>query len=478
MGTAQRPAPDWAILNDRPRIVRDLERIAGKANVISDDDGCRSFETDALTAYSAKPLAVVLPNTTEEVSSVLAYCNSKGVKVVPRGAGTSLAGGALPIEDGIVLGLGRMSSVLDIDYSNRIARVQAGITNLAISEAVGAQNFFYAPDPSSQLACTIAGNIAMNSGGAHCLKYGVTTNNVLGVKIVLIDGTVVDVGGGHLDSPGYDLLGLIVGSEGQLGVVTEATVRILKKPEGARPMLMGFRSSEDAGAAVSRIIGAGIVPVAIEFMDKPAIQVCESFAKAGYPLDVEAMLIIEVEGSEAEIDEALGKIRQLASAHNPTTVKISQSAAESAAIWRGRKSAFGAIGRVADYLCMDGTIPLSKLPETLTAIATIAGRYGFRAANIFHAGDGNLHPLILYDANQPGAVEQVEACGAEILRHCVAVGGCLTGEHGVGIEKRDLMSLQYTPVDLAQQTRIKSVFDAGWLLNPGKVFPLDQLEAA
>ncbi len=477
MGTALRPAPDWAILNERPRIVRDLERIAGKANVISDDDGCRSFESDALTAYSTKPLAVVLPASTEQVSSVLAYCHSKGVKVVPRGAGTSLAGGALPIEDGIVLGLGRMSRVLEIDYPNRIARVQAGITNLAISEAVGPQGFFYAPDPSSQLACTIAGNIAMNSGGAHCLKYGVTTNNVHGVKIVLIDGTVVDVGGSHLDSPGYDLLGLIVGSEGQLGVITEATVRILKKPEGARPMLMGFRSSEDAGAAVSRIIGAGIVPVAIEFMDKPAIQVCESFAKAGYPLDVEAMLIIEVEGSETEIDEALGKIRQLASAFNPTTVRISQSAAESAAIWRGRKSAFGAIGRVADYLCMDGTIPLSKLPETLTAIATIAGRYGFRAANIFHAGDGNLHPLILYDANQPGAVEQVEACGAEILKHCVAVGGCLTGEHGVGIEKRDLMSLQYTSVDLAQQTRIKSVFDAGWLLNPGKVFPLDQLEA-
>ena len=478
MGTVQRPAPDRAILTERPRIVRDLERIAGKANVISDDDGCLSFETDALTAYSAKPLAVVLPVSTEMVSAVLAYCRAEGVKVVPRGAGTSLAGGALPVEDGIVLGLGRMSRVLEIDYANRSARVESGITNLAISEAVGPQGFFYAPDPSSQLACTIAGNIAMNSGGAHCLKYGVTTNNVLGVKIVLIDGTIVEIGGAHLDAPGYDLLGLIVGSEGQFGVVTEATVRILRKPEGARPMLIGFRSSEDAGAAVSRIIGAGIVPVAIEFMDKPAIQVCESFAKAGYPLDVEAMLIIEVEGSEAEIDEGLGKIRQLASAHNPTTIKISQSATESAAIWRGRKSAFGAIGRVADYLCMDGTIPLSRLPETLTAIAAIAGRYGFRAANIFHAGDGNLHPLILYDANQSGAIEQVEACGAEILKHCVTVGGCLTGEHGVGIEKRDLMVLQYTAVDLAQQTRIKRVFDPGWLLNPGKVFPLDSIQAA
>jgi glycolate oxidase len=478
VGTVQRPAPDWAILKERPHIVRDLERIAGRANVISDDDGCRSFETDALTAYTARPLAVVLPSSTEEVSAVLAYCQAKGVKVVPRGAGTSLAGGALPAEDGIVIGLGRMSRVLEVDYANRVARVQAGITNLAISDAVGAEGFFYAPDPSSQLACTIAGNIAMNSGGAHCLKYGVTTNHVLGVKIVLIDGTVVDIGGAHLDAPGYDLLGLIVGSEGQFGVVTEATVRILKKPEGARPMLIGFRTSEDAGAAVSRIIAAGIVPVAIEFMDKPAIHVCESFAKAGYPLDVEAMLIIEVEGAEAEIDEALGKIRQLASACNPATVKISQSPAEAAAIWRGRKSAFGAIGRVADYLCMDGTIPLSRLPGTLTAIASIAERYGFRAANIFHAGDGNLHPLILYDANQPGAIEQVEACGAEILKHCVAVGGCLTGEHGVGVEKRDLMPLQYTAVDLAQQTRIKRVFDAGWLLNPGKVFPLDSVEAA
>jgi glycolate oxidase len=478
VGSIERPAPDLAILNERARIVRDLERIVGKRSVISDDDGCRSFETDALTAYAARPLAAVLPSSTEEVSAVLAYCHAKGVKVVPRGAGTSLAGGALPVEDGIVLGLGRMSRVLDIDYVNRVARVEAGITNLAISDAVGAGGFFYAPDPSSQLACTIAGNIAMNSGGAHCLKYGVTTNNVLGVRMVLIDGTIVDIGGAHLDAPGYDMLGLIVGSEGQLGVVTEATVRILKKPEGARPMLIGFKSSEDAGAAVSRIIAAGIVPVAIEFMDKPAIEVCESFARAGYPLNVEAMLIIEVEGSDAEIDLVLETIRQLVAPLAPTTVKLSQSAAESAAIWKGRKSAFGAIGRVADYLCMDGTIPLSRLPETLTAIARIAARYGFRAANIFHAGDGNLHPLILYDANQPGAVEQVEACGAEILKHCVAVGGCLTGEHGVGIEKRDLMKLQFSAVDLAQQTRIKRLFDPGWLLNPGKVFPLDSLEAA
>ncbi|MEZ5923863.1 MAG: FAD-linked oxidase C-terminal domain-containing protein [Hyphomicrobiaceae bacterium] len=476
MGILQRPTPDPTILANRSRIVRDLERLIGQANVIGDDDGCRSFETDALTAYAAKPLAVVLPETTEQVAATMAYCHTHGVKVVPRGAGTSLAGGALPAEDGIVLGLGRMSQVLEIDYANRSARVQAGITNLAISEAVGANGFFYAPDPSSQLACTIAGNIAMNSGGAHCLKYGVTTNNLLGVRMVLVDGTIVDIGGAHLDAPGYDLLGLIVGSEGQFGVVTEATVRILKKPEGARPMLIGFRSSEDAGTAVARIIAAGIVPVAIEFMDKPAIQVCESFAKAGYPLDVEAMLIIEVEGSDAEIDEALSKIRQLASPANPTTIRISQSETETAAIWRGRKSAFGAIGRVADYLCMDGTIPLSRLPETLTAIAAIAERFGFRAANIFHAGDGNLHPLILYDANQPGAIEQVEACGAEILKHCVAVGGCLTGEHGVGIEKRDLMPLQFTPTDLAQQKRLKEVFDPGWLLNPGKVLPLDLRE--
>ena len=346
------------------------------------------------------------------------------------------------------------------------------MTNLAISDIVGTRSFFYAPDPSSQLACTIAGNIGMNSGGAHCLKYGVTTNNVLGVKLVLISGEIIELGGTHLDTVGYDMLGLIVGSEGQLGMVTEVTVRILRKPEGARPMLVGFPSSEAAGAAVSAIIAAGIIPVAIEFMDKLAIQICESFSHAGYPLDAEALLIIEVEGSEQEIADTMQRLLAIIQPFGTLSVRVSQSATESAAIWKGRKSAFGAMGRVADYLCMDGTIPLGQLSLTLTVIRALGEKYGFRIANIFHAGDGNMHPLILYDANRPGEIEKVEICGSEILRHCVEVGGCLTGEHGVGIEKRDLMGIQFTSLDLAQQKRIKTAFDPNWLLNPAKVFPL------
>jgi len=415
----------------------------------------------------------VLPTSTEEVSKILRYCNDNRVRVVARGAGTSLCGGALPQEDAIVIGVSRMNKVLEIDYENRTAHVEAGITNLAISEAVKAEGFFYAPDPSSQLACTLAGNMAMNSGGAHCLKYGVTTNNVLGCKMVLVNGDVIELGGKHLDADGYDLLGLTIGSEGQFGIVTEATVRILKSAEGARPMLLGFHSSEAAGQCVSAIIASGIIPVAIEFMDRPAIEVCEKFAKAGYPLDVEALLIVEVEGSEQEISDMLDRINRIAAAYGPSTMIISQSEAQSAKIWKGRKSAFGAIGRIADYYCMDGTIPLSRLPEALQRISQICKGHELRVANIFHAGDGNLHPLILYDANDPVSSEKAEIAGAEILTLCVELGGCLTGEHGVGIEKRDLMTVQFTQTDLNLQMRIKSAFDPQWLLNPGKVFPLE-----
>ena len=477
MPTIAQPEPNASVLRHREHILKDLGAIAGPGTLQSHLEARKAFETDALTAYKCMPFAVLLPRTTEEVSRLLAYCNANEIKVVPRGAGTSLSGGALPTEDAVVLCVSRMSRVLELDYDNRFARVEAGLTNLAISDAV-APDFFYAPDPSSQLACTIGGNIAMNSGGAHCLRYGVTTQNLLGVKMVLMNGDIIELGGPHLDAPGYDLLGLIVGSEGQLGVVTEATVRILRKAEGARPVLFGFASSQAAGACVSNIIGAGIMPVAIEFMDRPAIKVCEEFAKAGYPLDAEAMLIIEVEGSEAEIDHQLTLIDNLARPYAPTTTRISKSAEESAAIWKGRKSAFGAVGRIADYVCMDGTIPLSTLPQTLAVIAKICGDAGFMVANIFHAGDGNLHPLIMYNANKPGELERVEKAGADILRHCVEVGGCLTGEHGVGIEKRDLMTLQFTAVDLEQQMRLKSVFDPHWLLNPSKVFPLDGRKAA
>ncbi|MDX2157196.1 MAG: FAD-linked oxidase C-terminal domain-containing protein [Hyphomicrobiaceae bacterium] len=467
------PAPDQSVLQRRDTITRDLARLIGADAVITDRDGRRAFETDALTAYRCMPLAVVLARSTEHVSKVLAYCSANNVKVVARGAGTSLCGGALPTEDSIVLGLSRMNRVLEVDYQNRTARVEVGITNLGISAAVAPKGFFYAPDPSSQLACSLGGNIAMNSGGAHCLKYGVTTNNVLGLKLVLADGEVIEVGGDYLDQPGYDLLALLVGSEGQLGVVTEATVRILRQAEGARPMLLGFDSSEAAGRAVSAIIGAGIIPVAMEFMDKPAIEVCEAFAKAGYPLDVEALLIIEVEGSPEEISMLLGRIVDIVQPMAPSVVRVSQSAEQSAAIWRGRKSAFGAIGRISDYYCMDGTIPLQRLSEVLVRISEICNSYGLRVANIFHAGDGNLHPLIMYNANDPDEMMRAEQCGAEILKLCIDVGGCLTGEHGVGIEKRDLMRFQFTETELALQMRVKSVFDPAWLLNPAKVFPLE-----
>jgi glycolate oxidase len=468
------PEPDPLVLRRRDAIVRDLVRLVGAEQVIADRDGRRAFETDGLSAYRCMPLAVVLARTTEDVSKVMAYAHTAGIKVIARGAGTSLSGGALPTEDAIVLGLSRMNRVLSVDYANRTARVEVGITNLGITAAVAPKGFFYAPDPSSQLACSLGGNIAFNSGGAHCLKYGVTTNNVLGLKVVLVDGEVIEIGGNWLDQPGYDLLGLLIGSEGQLGIVTEATVRILRQAEGARPLLLGFDSSEAAGRAVAAIIGAGIIPVAMEFMDKPAIEVCEAFAKAGYPLDVEALLIIEVEGSPEEMSMLLGRITEIVQPHGPSVVRVSESAEQSAAIWKGRKSAFGAIGRISDYLCMDGTIPLGRMPEVLVRISEICKGYGLKVANIFHAGDGNLHPLILFDANDPEQMVRAEQCGADILKLCVDVGGCLTGEHGVGIEKRELMRFQFTETELALQMSIKTALDPQWLLNPAKVFPLGQ----
>lgn len=472
------PTPDQRVLANRAAIVAALRGLIGVDRVIADDDGRRAYETDALTAYKCMPLAVVLPQTTEEVSAVLRYCNQNAVKVVARGAGTSLCGGALPAEDAIVLGVSKMNRILELDLAGRTARVEAGITNLAISAAVSGEGFFYAPDPSSQLACTLAGNIAMNSGGAHCLKYGVTTNNVLGVRMVLMDGEIVDFGGPQLDQEGYDFLAMIVGSEGQFGIVTEATVRILKTAEGARPLMLGFDSAGKAGMCVARIIGSGVIPVAIEFMDKPAIKVCEAYAKAGYPLDVEALLIVEVEGSEDEINERLHHISEIARSLNPSTSIVADSPEQAARIWKGRKAAFGALGRISDYLCMDGTIPLSALGSVLDEITAICSRHGLKVANIFHAGDGNLHPLIMYDANDERSAHKAEEAGAEILKLCVSVGGCLTGEHGVGVEKRDLMHVQFSPTDLALQMRIKTVFDPGWLLNSAKVFPLDIREPA
>ncbi|MDB5651041.1 MAG: binding domain protein [Hyphomicrobiales bacterium] len=472
------PIPDQDILERRDEIVAGLGALLPPECLVTTLDERRAFETDALTAYRHIPLAVALPRSTEEVAAVLRYCHEHNVFVVARGAGTSLSGGAIPQEDAIVLGLSKLNKILDINFPGRTMRVQSGVTNLSITEAVSAEGYFYAPDPSSQLACTIGGNIAMNSGGAHCLKYGVTTNYILGLRLVLMDCTVVELGGEALDSPGLDLLGLMIGSEGQLGIVTEATVRILRAAEAARPVLFGFETSEAAGACVAAIVGAGIIPVAMEFMDKEAIAICEAFAKAGYPLDVGAMLIIEVEGSVAEMDVQLKRIVDIAHQHGVQVVKESRSALETALIWKGRKSAFGATGRIADYICMDGTVPTGQLSYVLKRTAEICAGYGLRVANVFHAGDGNMHPLILYNVNDPAECEKAEQAGMDILRLCVEAGGCLTGEHGVGIEKRDLMHHQFTPDDLNQQMRVRAVFDPQWLLNPAKVFPLEGRVAA
>ncbi len=466
-------APQQAILDRRAVIVAELARLVPAECLMTEMRELVPFETDAFVSYRRVPLAVVLPETTQQVAAVLAYCNREGIPVVPRGAGTSLSGGAIPQEDAIVIGVSKLNRILDIDFLNRVAVVQAGVTNISISQAVDSDGFFYAPDPSSQLACTIGGNIGMNSGGAHCLKYGVTTNNLLGVRMVMFDGSVVDIGGKALDSGGYDLLGLICGSEGQLGIVTEATVRLLAKPEGARPVLFGFDTSEAAGACVTDIIGAGIIPVAIEFMDRPAIEICEAFAHAGYPMDVEALLIVEVEGSDAEMDAMLARIIEIAGRHGVKVIKESQSASEAALIWKGRKSAFGATGRIADYICMDGTVPLGQLSHVLRQTAEIINGYGLRVANVFHAGDGNMHPLILFNANDAEEAMKAEMAGNDILKLCVDSGGCLTGEHGVGIEKRDLMRHQYAKADLDQQMRARAAFDPKWILNPSKVFPLD-----
>ena len=469
---------DPEVLRERDQIIAGLEEVMGRPEgVISAYEELLPYETDGLTAYKQVPLAVVLPTTIEEVSRVVRYCFERGVKVVPRGAGTSLAGCALPVEDGIVLGLGKMTRILEVNYDDRVAVVQAGVTNIRITQAVEHEDFFYAPDPSSQLACTIGGNVGTNSGGAHCLKYGVTLNNILGLKAVLMNGDILTLGGDGLDTSGYDLMALLIGSEGTLGIVCEITVRILHKPEGARPIMLGFSSNEDAGGCVASIIAAGFLPVAIEFMDKPAIHACEDFVHAGYPLDAEALLIIEIEGSEEEIVFGLETIRQIAGKHRPMFERISQSEAESAMIWKGRKSAFGAVGRMApDYFCIDGTIPTGRLPAVLKRIRELSQAQGFQVANIFHAGDGNLHPLILYDSNEEDQLRGAEGLARDILKLCVQEGGCLSGEHGIGVEKRDLMSDQFSAGELSQQRRVQRAFDPDGLLNPSKVLPLDVRE--
>ena len=466
------PLPDDAVLARRAEIVTGLRRILPGEGVIDDELERRAYESDGLTAYRTLPMVVALPETTAEVVAVLRYCNANGIKVVPRGAGTSLSGGALPLADGVLLGLGKFKRILDIDIPNRCVVVQPGVTNLGITHAVQDQGFYYAPDPSSQIACTIGGNVAENSGGVHCLKYGLTTNNVIGIEFVTMDGEVVRLGGKHFDAAAYDLLGVLVGSEGLLGVVTEVTVRILPKPPGARALLIGFSTIEGAGDCVAAIIGAGIIPGGMEMMDRLATEAAEAFVHAGYPLDAEALLIVELDGCAAEVDHLIQAVEAIAGRHGATTCRISRTEEERLLFWAGRKAAFPAVGRLApDYYCMDGTIPRKRLGDVLARMRQMEAMYRLRVANVFHAGDGNLHPLILYDANNPGELERAEEFGNDILRLCVEVGGVLTGEHGVGVEKRDLMDTMFDKVDLDQQQRLKCAFDPENLLNPGKVFP-------
>src|SRR6202453_1316694 len=466
------PEPDRAVLGRRAEIVDALRRLVPGEGVIDKQNELRAFESDGLTAYRQPPMVAVLPETTAQVVEVLRYCAANKVKVVPRGAGTSLSGGALPLADGVLLGMGKFNKILEIDVANRCVVAQPGVTNLGITHAVQGLGLYYAPDPSSQIACTIGGNVAENSGGVHCRKYGLTTNNLLGIEIVMIDGEVIRLGGKHFDAEGYDLLGVMTGSEGLLGVVTEVTVRILPKPPGARALLIGFSTVEGAGDCVADVIGGGIIPGGMEIMDRPAVAAAEAFVHAGYPLDCEALLIVELDGCDAEVDHLIAEVESIAERNGATSWRTSQSEAERLLFWAGGKAAFPAVGRISpDYYCMDGTIPRGALPKALARIRDLSEKHGLRVANVFHAGDGNLHPLILYDANKPGEMERAEAFGADILRCCVELGGVLTGEHGVGIEKRDLMPEMFSEIDLNQQQRLKCAFDAQGLLNPGKVFP-------
>jgi glycolate oxidase len=469
----QMPEPDREMIARREDIASGLRKILGPKGVVADPEAMSVFESDGLNGYRQTPLAVALPANTAEVAATLRYCNENGIKIVPRGAGTSLSGGALPLEDGVLLALGRMNAILEIDYDNRAVTAQPGVTNLAITHAVEGKGFYYAPDPSSQIACSIGGNVAENSGGVHCLKYGLTTNNLLGIELVTMDGEILRLGGKHLDAGGYDLLGVMTGSEGLLGIVTEVTVRILQKPATRKAVLIGFDSALSAGEAVGAIIAEGIIPAGMEMMDNPAINAAEDFVSAGYPRDADALLIVELDGPEAEVDILTDRVAGIVRARGATTIRVSQTEEERELFWAGRKTAFPAIGRISpDYLCMDGTIPRRQLPEMLSRMSRMSQQFGLRVANVFHAGDGNLHPLILFDANTPGELERAEEFGAAILKACVELGGVLTGEHGVGVEKRDLMGEMFSEDDLKQQQRLKCAFDPDHLLNPGKVFPV------
>ena len=467
------PKIDHSILDRKKNIIKSLSRFTNSENVLSEADEVRPYETDALSVYTQTPLAVVLPESTKEVSEILKFCYKENIKVVPRGAGTGLSGGALPLQDAILLGLGKFNKILEIDFKNKCVVTQPGVTNLGITHAVQHKGFYYAPDPSSQLACSIGGNVAENSGGVHSLKYGTTTNNILAVEMVMMDGTICRFGSKSLDQEGYDLMGLICGSEGLLGVLTEVTVKILKKPQIVKAALIGFPSIKEGGDAASDIISSGIVPAGMEIMDKALIEATDNFSNAGYPRDAELLLIVELDGTESEVNELFKKVESIAKKNNCSSIKFSKNEKERLSFWAGRKAAFPACGAMApDYYCMDGSIPRGKLAEALLEIKKLSEKYNLPVANCFHAGDGNLHPLIMFDGNDKDQLIKTEEFGAEILKLCVKLGGVITGEHGVGIEKRELMCEMFNDNDIQQQLDIKKSLDEKNLLNPGKVYPI------
>lgn len=454
-----------------PEFLSALEAVV-PGQVLTAAEACRPYECDGLSAYRQTPAAVALPETVEEVQAILELCSRHAVAVVARGAGTGLSGGALPVQDGLLLSMAKFNRILEIDVANRCARVQPGVRNLAISEAVAPHGLYYAPDPSSQIACSIGGNVAENAGGVHCLKYGLTVHNLLSVTVLTITGERLVLGGQALDAPGLDLLALFTGSEGLLGIIVEVTVKLLPRPERAQVLLAAFADVVRAGEAVAGIIAAGIIPAGLEMMDNPAIRAAEAFVHAGYPQDAAAILLCELDGSNAEVSEEVLRVRQLLLQAGATEVRTAQDEAQRMRFWAGRKNAFPAVGRLSpDYYCMDGTIPRQHLARVLAEIARMSEDYGLRVANVFHAGDGNLHPLILYDANRPGELEKTEEFGRRILELCVAVGGTVTGEHGVGVEKLDAMCSQYAAPELRQFMAVKAAFDPAGLLNPGKAIP-------
>ncbi|MDD1793200.1 FAD-binding protein [Enterovibrio sp. ZSDZ42] len=449
-----------------------LEAIVGSEFIIVDKETLHPYECDGLSVYCSLPTCVVLPASTKEVMAIMALCHQHKVTVVARGAGTGLSAGALPIEGGIVLSLARLNRILEINSESGLAQVQPGVRNLAISESASRYGFYYAPDPSSQIACSIGGNVAENAGGVHCLKYGLTVHNIVSLVFITAQGERIDVGGKSPDIAGFDFLALMTGSEGMLGIVTEITVRLLPIPELARVILAGFDKVENAANAVNALISNGIIPAGLEMMDRYAIQAAEDFAHAGYPKDAEALLLCELDGTADDVNHQLQLAQALLEAAGASSLRISDSEEERALMWKGRKSAFPAVGRLSpDYYCMDGTIPRRQLASVLAEIHRLSQHYGLRVANVFHAGDGNLHPLILFDANVPGELEQTEAFGADILRICVEAGGCITGEHGVGLEKIEQMHHQFNDAELAQFLRVKAAFDPDNLLNPGKGIP-------